>query len=166
MAWVTLTNPSKNYITNLQRELLNMCNDDKVLTGINQIIADITTPYVPMDNGEFHSSVETDYPGRLRDSVQVGPKEIRWTTQYAHYVYRGDTYGPNIPIHPKGDPHTIIGFYSPKGETKYPTGARLNYTTANTGSLWFNTMIEQQRRTMSLRITNYLKRECKKRGLS
>ena len=164
MAWVRLYTLG-NYQTELQQKLLGVLDDNSVHTEINQIIADMVKPYVPKDSGKFPSRNPADYPGRLRESASVTANGITWRTPYAHYVYRGELYEPNIPIHPKGDPKTILGFYSPKGETKHPTGKSLAYSTDGTGPHWFELMLMQERRRMNVRITNYLKAECKRRGL-
>ncbi len=163
MAWVHLTSPYlEHYMTDLQLDILGTLKDPSVRENVNQIIADMCEDYVPMDSGEFSSRNTSDYPGRLRDSVRVTANEITWRTPYANYVWVGQLYRPNIPIHEKGNPHTIIGFYSPKGQSKYATGIPLRYSTAGTGKRWFNLMLAQKRRSMSAKITHYLKRELKR----
>lgn len=163
MSMVRLRNISNEYATNLQMQLRDVAYDDKVRREINEMIADMLEPYVPQFNGEFEAHNE-DYDGpSLRESVQVGPTQISWNTPYAHYMWMGFTYGPNIPIHAKGDPKTVIGFYSIPDSTKSPTGSYLSYSTANTGPSWWDFMlaISQNRRTMNIRITNILKKYIK-----
>ena len=163
MAWVRLYTLG-NYQTPLQQKLLSLIDDDSVREGINQKIAEIVQPYVPYNSG-VPSRNAGDSPGRLRQSVRVTADEIIWATPYAHYVYHGEKYDFNRPIHAKGDPKgQPIAYYSSPAP-KTPTGIPLSYSTPGTGKHWFELMLMQQRRTMNIRITNYLKQECKRRGL-
>ena len=163
MAQIRLRNISNEYATSLQMNLREVAYSDATRREINQMIADMIRPYVPEFNGEFPARNE-DYDGpSLRDSVRVGPTEISWNTPYAHYMWMDNLYEYNIPIHAKGDPKTIIGFYST--ETKFPTGENFNYSTPKTGPRWWDLMLSdsQNRRTMNIRITNMLKRAIKNR---
>lgn len=54
-----------------------------------QIVAD-SEPYVPFQQGTLRSSVR--YP----QGIDGG--EIEYNTPYAHYLYQGEVYGPNIPL--------------------------------------------------------------------
>lgn len=141
--------------TALQKKLLALVGNDKTKRGVNQIIADMAQEYVPMKSGA------------LRESVQVGPKIIAWTAVYARYQYYGEVYGPNFPIMRNG---TIVGWYSP--EKKHPTGRELGipgywkgwifgYTTLNTKHHWIDRVLQNDKQSMQLRITNYLKRRAK-----
>lgn len=151
--------PKKVNWTVLQQKLMELVGNDKTKRGVNQIIADMVEPYVPMKSGA------------LRQSVLVGPKTISWTSVYARYQYYGEVYGPNFPIMSNG---TIIGWYSP--EKKHPTGRELGlpgywkgwtfgYTTLGTGHHWIDKMLENDKQSMQLRITYYLKRRAKEMGL-
>lgn len=95
------------------QELLNM-----------QIVAD-SEPYVPFRQGALRSSVR--FPQGIDDG------EIEYNTPYAHYLYQGEVYGPNIPI--KDAQGNITGWISPP--SKSPTGRRLQYNTPGTSDHWF-----------------------------
>lgn len=95
------------------QELLNM-----------QIVAD-SEPYVPFRQGALKSSV------RFPQGIDGG--EIEYNTPYAHYLYQGEVYGPNIPI--KDAQGNITGWISPP--SKSPTGRRLQYHTPGTSDHWF-----------------------------
>lgn len=69
--------------------------------------------WVPMKNGTLYSN------------VVFRPKEIEHMAPYAHYMYEGKVYGPNIPISEGG---AITGFYSPRNRPKSPTGKSLKYS--------------------------------------
>lgn len=90
-----------------------------------QIVAD-SEPYVPFRQGALRSSVR--YP----QGIDGG--EIEYNTPYAHYLYTGEVYGPNIPI--KDAQGNIIGWRSPP--KKSPTGRRLQYHTKGTSDHWFD----------------------------
>ena len=53
----------------------------------------------------------------------VSPTEIEVAAPYAHYQYKGEVYGPNIPIKENG---VIVGYFSPP--SKHRTGRRLDQT--------------------------------------
>lgn len=92
-----------------------------------QIVAD-SEPYVPFRQGALRSSVR--YP----KGIDGG--EIEYNTPYAHYLYMGEVYGPNIPK--KDAQGNIIGWMSPP--SKRPTGRRLQYSKAphpEAGAEWF-----------------------------
>lgn len=92
----------------------------------NQIVKD-SEPYVPFRQGELRGSVK--YP----QGIDGG--EIQYDTDYAHYLYMGEVYGPNIPI--KDAQGNITGWYSKKDFAKTPTGRRLQYHTPGTSDHWF-----------------------------
>lgn len=68
--------------------------------------------WVPMQTGELYRN------------VVFRPKEIEHISPYAHYLYEGKMYGPNIPISESG---TITGFFSQRNRPKSPTGRSLKY---------------------------------------
>lgn len=97
-----------------------------------QIVADCR-PLMPFRQGALMDSVS--FP----QGVDGG--EIKWGNRnvpYAHYQYAGQVYGPNIP---KRDAQgNIIGWFSPKGKAKHPTGRKLQYSTTShpeAGAEWF-----------------------------
>lgn len=61
--------------------------------------------------------------GLLRNYVIQGTN-IVYNQPYAHYMYKGDAMGPNIPIK---EGKTIVGWFSPKGKKKHYTGKKLKY---------------------------------------
>lgn len=91
--------------------------DDDCMYQIHNLFYKMNDPYVPMDEGNLaHTSVEV-----TKDSV-------RYNQPYAHYMYVGEVYGPNIPIREDG---IIVGWFSPKGKKKHPTGREIHYNTSN-----------------------------------
>lgn len=75
--------------------------------------------YMPMNSGNLikRSWLSTDLgSGRL---IFPGP--------YAHYLYYGEVYGPNIPIF-DDDSGIPVTYRSPKNKKKYPTGRALQYS--------------------------------------
>ena len=63
--------------------------------------------------------------GNLAERVWEEPKEIHYLSPYAHYMYEGEVYGPNVPIKRKGTDE-IVAWFSPI-KPKYKTGATINY---------------------------------------
>lgn len=159
MAGITIR-PSR-YVesTDLQNKLLQIIGKDSTKRGVNMIIADMVKPYVPKKSGT------------LRDTVKIGPRTIVFGSglPYARYQYMGEVYGPNHPIMQNG---IVVGWFSKPGEKKVPTGRELGlpgewrgwkfgYTTPGTKHHWFQEMLENDKRTMQIRITNYLKKKAK-----
>lgn len=101
---------------------------------IDKSVIDYCLPYCPMDSGVLAKSAYT--------ATQIGSGEVVWPGPYAHYMYYGEVYGPNIPIFgdDSGEP---TGFFSPPGAKKTPTGRELQYNTdinPLAGSFWFERM--------------------------
>lgn len=100
---------------------------------LNQQIVTDCRPLMPFRQGALDDSVS--FP----QGIYGG--EIKWGNRnvpYAHYMYAGIVYGPNIPQ--KDAQGNIIGWFSPKNKSKYPTGRKLQYTTTfnkEAGSEWF-----------------------------
>lgn len=94
---------------------------------LNTRVINDSDPYVPLSQGALRGSAK----------MPEGPYggEIEYNTPYAHYIYAGEVYGPNIPK--KDEEGNIIGWWSPP--VKHPTGRPLAYHTAGTGSHWFET---------------------------
>lgn len=89
-----------------------------------QVVADCE-PYVPFRQGALRGSV--GFPKGIYGD------EIEYNTPYAHYMYVGEVYGPNIPI--KDAQGNLIGWISPP--KKNATGKPLKYHTPGTSSKWF-----------------------------
>ena len=87
-------------------------NDKEVMTAIHNTMARRFDKYVPFDTG------------LLSQTTQVTDKYVRYNQPYAHYMYEGVVYGPNIPIIENGE---VVGFYSRPGVKKTPTGEYMNY---------------------------------------
>lgn len=97
-----------------------------------QVVADCD-PLIPFRQGALRNSVT--FP----DGVYGGM--IEYNTPYAHYQYEGLVYGPNIPV--KDDDGNIVGWFSPPGKKKHPTGKKLEYHTAGTTDHFFEKAKEQ-----------------------
>lgn len=86
-------------------------------------------PLVPLMNGQLLRSAT--FPEGVYGGV------LEYNTPYAHYQYVGEVYGPNIPR--KDDNGNIIGWYSPPGKKKHPTGRKMaKYSQSGTGPEWFS----------------------------
>ena len=82
-------------------------SDTELMFSINTALAKRCDPYVPFREGYL-------------SDVNITKTGVSYNQPYAHYQYTGIVYGPNYPIHAKGDSKTIIGFYTPAGMQKYP----------------------------------------------
>jgi hypothetical protein len=97
-----------------------------------QIVADCT-PLIPFRQGTLRNSV--NYPDGISGGV------IEWNTPFAHMIYTGIVYSPNIPI--KDADGNITGWFSPPGKKKTPTDRKLQYHTPGTTDHWFDRAKEQ-----------------------
>lgn len=154
--WVK-TDSIFNPTTAVQKKLQSLLADKEVRRQIHQAYANRTEKYVPLDTGA------------LRESVQVKPGSVSWRIPYAHYMHEGQVYGPNIPILMKYDSADnqayAVGFWSPPGKRKHPTGRPLKYYTPGTGSHWSTKVMENYVDKMGFQreATQILKRNSKKR---
>lgn len=96
----------------IQNKLNRILSDPSVGLAIHNLLAKMCDPYVPMDEGH------------LAQTLEITPHYVRYTSPYAHYMYEGIVYGPNIPIIKDG---VITGWFSPPGKAKHPTGKDIEY---------------------------------------
>lgn len=82
--------------------------------AVHNLFAKMCDPYVPFQEGV------------LSQTLEITPQFVRYVQPYSHYIYTGLVYGPNIPIMEKG---VIVGWFSPPGQKKHPTGKRIQYGT-------------------------------------
>lgn len=113
-----------------QRLDRNLAEAQKLL---NMQIAADCDPLIPFRQGALRNSI--NYP----QGIYGG--EIEWNTPYANYQYVGEVYGPNIPRF-DSEGH-LIGWYSPKGKKKHPTGRKLEQHTDGTTAEWFEVAKKQ-----------------------
>lgn len=95
---------------------LESLDDPDTMQQVHNTYAKFLDPYVPMDEGV------------LAHDVTVTPEYVQYNSPYAHYMYTGIVYGPNIPIMSNGE---IIGYWSPPNQAKHPTGASIDYSKEN-----------------------------------
>ena len=94
-------------------------------------------PYTPRLNGILFQSPKF--------GTKIGSGHIVYDSPYARYQYYGNVYGPSFPIFKD---NVLVGWRSPKGKAKHPTGAELQYSThkhPNAGKLWFERMKADKR---------------------
>lgn len=109
MALTVKVNPNSK---NLKGKLDRLLNDKSTMTACHNLLFKMMTPYVPFDTGI------------LSQDVEITDKHVRYNQPYAHYMYEGIVYGPNIPIVQNG---VVVGWYSRPGIKKSPTGRYMTY---------------------------------------
>lgn len=110
-----------------KRTRVNLKALEKFLNGLpvnEDLMLDINTqfawrcePYVPYKTGRL-------------SKANITKTGVSYNAPYAHYQYVGIVYGPNYPRYASSDPNTIVGWFSPPGQPKYPTGRDLVYDTS------------------------------------
>lgn len=106
----------------------------RVQAAIDKAVIDYCLQYVPADTLTLGRSAYT--------ATVLGSGEVTYPGPYAHYMYYGEVYGPNIPVFEDGSGEPTR-FFSPKGEKKHPTGRSLTYATdinPLAGPFWFDRM--------------------------
>lgn len=112
----------------------NLEKRGRVQQANDKAVIDYCIPYCPMDTGTLANSAYT--------VTRIGSGVVEWPGPYAHYMYYGEVYGPNIPVFDDagGEP---TGFFSPPNQKKSPTGRDLQYSTdvnPLAGPFWFERM--------------------------
>lgn len=135
---IKITEETKEMLRNLTPqniiEQYGLEKGGRVQMVIDKSVIDWCQQYTPWDTGTMSKSAY--------GATVIGSGMVRYPGPYAHYQYYGEVYGPNIPVFDddSGEP---TRFYSPPGQKKHPTGAKLQYqTTVNAlaGSFWFERM--------------------------
>ena len=86
--------------------------DDYSMVQVHNLFAKMCDPYVPMETGT------------LSQGATIYKDKVVWPGPYGRYMYMGEVYGPNIPIFEDG---VLVGFFSPPGQKKKPTGRDIQY---------------------------------------
>lgn len=79
--------------------------------------ARLIDPWVPMREGMLSQGIAI--------SLDQENAYIYYNAPYAHYMYEGQVYGPSFPIIQDG---IVVGWRSPKGKKKHPTGKQIKYS--------------------------------------
>lgn len=98
-------------ISNLEGKFKNLLSDETMFE-LHDMFAKFVDMWVPMKEGI------------LSQEISVTPECVHYTSPWAHYMYTGVVYGPNIPIYEDG---VIVGYWSPP--EKHPTGKSIEYST-------------------------------------
>lgn len=110
-----------------------LCAGGKVQRFVDEEVIRACDSKVPFETGTLKNSA-------LRASA-IGSGLVVYGTPYAHYLYMGEVYGPNIPVYEAGE---LAGFFSPPGQAKRPTGRRLTFAGApERGAFWFERAMAQ-----------------------
>ena len=108
---------------------LDVQTGGRVQQVIDKSVIDWCLKYCPWDAGVLAKSAYS--------ATVIGSGLVVYPGPYAHYQYVGEVYGPNIPR--KDDNGNIIGWYSPPGKKKHPTGRKMaKYSQSGTGPEWFS----------------------------
>ena len=106
----------------------------RVQKVIDKDVMDFSIPYCPFDTGTLARSPYS--------MTVVGSGEVTYPGPYAHYMYMGEIYGPNMPVF-VDDSGIPDHFYSLPDVKKQPTGRPINYVTdinPLAGSHWVERM--------------------------
>lgn len=183
---VSYSRGTKSYLWKL-REFTKMLDEPEMRTRINYFIGSEINRFVPKKSGTLRASMHVE-----PDKITWGNGK----TPYARYQFVGEVYGPNYPgwangiagwrspkgkgsKHPTGRKlgESGSGTFRPNWVLENGKYRRANindpdinwtfgYTTPNTQSNWTDVYKGKLKMNTNKRITEYLKNECKMRGLS
>lgn len=88
--------------------------------------------------------------------TDIRKPEIVTDTPYAHYLFKGEVYGPNIPRRENG---VIVGWWSPP--VKHPTGRKLKYDTTKNpkaGPRWDKALVNAEGDALRADLQRYIDR--------
>ena len=125
-------------------------SSDETMTAVHNLLYKMETPYVPFDTGT------------LSQNVEVNANHVMFKQPYAHYMYEGIVYGPNIPIIQDG---RVVGYFSRPGIKKSPTGEWLSYDTSHHARAthhWDQVMLSEQGDSFQKQVGKILERMAKK----
>lgn len=89
-----------------------------VQMAIDNAVMKYAQPFIPFDSGQLAKSCYT--------ATVAGSGVVEWPGPYAHYMYMGEVYGPNIPVFDDNS-GVPTRFFSPPKKKKHPTGRALDY---------------------------------------
>ena len=104
-----------------EAEMLALAGFDehgRVQQAIDKAVIDYTMAYWAFDTGTLARSAYT--------ATDIGSGEVVYPGPYAHYMYYGEVYGPNIPVF-EDDSGIPTRWFSPPGQPKHPTGRQIQY---------------------------------------
>ena len=161
--------PKLDLQTELQKQLADLVGQATANKVATELILEMCEEggYVPIGNADRIDSgygFKDTLPGLLRTTGRATEKLVIWDTPYAHYVWEGIIYGPNIPIHMQGSPRVVVGWASKPGVKKHPTGRQMEYSTLRAERHWVQAMLRNERRVFNNAVTRKLKAIAKKRG--
>lgn len=113
---------------------LGLQDGGPVQETIDKSVIDWCLQYVPWETGSLGKSAYS--------ATVAGSGMVVYPGPYAHYMYYGEVYGPNIPVF-EDDSGVPTRWFSPPGRKKTPTGRSLTYATdvnPLAGSFWFERM--------------------------
>ena len=127
-------------------------NNPTTMLAIHNTLAKMCDPYVPF------------LEGSLSQTAIVTSEDVRYIQPYARYQYYGQIYGPNIPIKENGE---IVGWFSPPGQKKHPTGRMMHHTTEYhplASSFWDKAMMRDKGDEFNKEVEDILRWRLKKVG--
>lgn len=173
--------------TKLQKKLLSLINDEEVRIGVNRIIGNKVNEHVPIESGALRESMRVDADGiTWGEGLAYAGYQYRGEIYGRNYpiylnpgwIIMGDNGIPQNTGQQDSMQRQIIGWWSLPGEEKVPTGRelgkpgnymgwRFGYSDPNTHHHWIDETIKNRNELISIQVqvTNYLKREAKKRNL-
>ena len=126
---------------------------DDVMYKIHEYLAEVFKPYVPTNETPTEDEAAHSL-GHLVDRVEISAEKIVYPGPYAHYVYEGIIYGPNIPIFDSAG--NIVAWRSPKDSKKHPTGYAMDYTNPQATRLWDRVALAEHREEIEKRIRDII----------
>ena len=100
----------------ITEKLDSVLEDEEFLTSVHNLLAKMCDPYVPKESGMLAQPI-------------VDENGVHYRTRYAHYMYHGIVYGPNIATAIDSTTGQVLEWRSKPGMTKNPNGNEMQYNT-------------------------------------
>lgn len=123
--------------------------DDNSMYEVHNLFAKMCDPYVPFAEGV------------LSQGITIEKDKVIYPPPYAHYMYVGEVYGPNIPIFEDG---VLVGFFSIPNKKKVPTGREMQYSKEYhplASKEWDKAMMNDKGDTFKKAVADILIQRCK-----
>ncbi len=125
--------------------------DDSVMVEIHTAFARIINDFVPYDTGNL-----------AENDLEITKDYVRYAAEYAHYMYYGEIYGPNIPVYDSDG--NVEGFFSLPNVKKKPTGRKMTFNTEkhpSATSHWDKVAMQTRLKLFEQEVKNILLRRAK-----
>lgn len=124
----------------IQKKVQSLIDDREFILSANNLLAKMCDPFVPMESGVLAQPL-------------VDEGGVHYQAPYAHYMYYGVVYGPNIAVDIDKDTGQVLKWRSKPGIPKHDTGRKMQYNTVWYKDLTTGQFYPEQRQALHPKAT-------------